>query len=416
MKDLLEVCCGLDVHKEMIAACLLSGSLGTEPKEEVREFSTLLSGLEEMREWLKANNCRDIAMESTGVYWFPIYNVLEAGAEEDFKFNITVANPYHMKNVPGKKTDIKDSRWIAGLLRAGLLEPSYIPPREIRELRDWTRYRRTLVQEMTGHKNRIEKQLQTCGFKLSTVLTDIFGKTGMALIRKLCEAGSIEPEEILNLLHGTARKKLDVIRQAVNGRMDGHDRAFLSMLVRNYEQSLKEIEDVEREIYACAQKYEPSIALLETIPGISGMTAITMISELGTDLSMFPTSGYLCSWAGVVPGDNESAGKKKSNRLKKGNPYVKCVICQCAWAATRARKNYLREWFYRLSKRRGMKKAVIALGHKLLVIVYNILTTGEAYDESRFAEVQKRVDESKKMKLIAQARKYGLVLTDARGT
>ncbi len=193
MKDLLEVCCGLDVHKEMIAACLLSGSLGTEPKEEVREFSTLLSGLEEMREWLKANNCRDIAMESTGVYWFPIYNVLEAGAEEDFKFNITVANPYHMKNVPGKKTDIKDSRWIAGLLRAGLLEPSYIPPREIRELRDWTRYRRTLVQEMTGHKNRIEKQLQACGFKLSTVLTDIFGKTGMALIRKLCEAGSIEP-------------------------------------------------------------------------------------------------------------------------------------------------------------------------------------------------------------------------------
>ncbi len=188
------------------------------------------------------------------------------------------------------------------------------------------------------------------------------------------------------------------------------------MLVRNYEQSLKEIEDVEREIYACAQKYEPSIGFLETIPGISGMTAITMISELGTDLSMFPTSGHLCSWAGVVPGDNESAGKKKSNRLKKGNPYVKCVICQCAWAATRARKNYLREWFYRLSKRRGMKKAVIALGHKLLVIVYNILTTGEAYDESRFAEVQKRVDESKKMKLIAQARKYGLVLTDARGT
>ena len=240
--------------------------------------------------------------------------------------------------------------------------------------------------------------------------------TGMALIRKLCEVGSIDPKELLSLLHGTARKKLDVIKQAVNGRMDRHGRAFLFMLVRNYEQSLKEIEDVEKEIYACAQKYEPSVALLETIPGISCMTAITIVSELGTDLSMFPTSGRLCSWAGVVPGDNESAGKKKSTRLKKGNPYVKCVICQCAWEATRASKNYLREWFYRLSKRRGMKKAVIALGHKLLVIVYNILTTGETYDEDRFAEVQKRVDESKKMKLIAQARKYGLVLTDVSAT
>lgn len=410
MQDLLEICCGLDVHKEMVVACLLKGSLGDEPEEEIREFSTLLSGLDMLRSWLLENGCTDVAMESTGVYWFPIYNVLEAITEGEVSFRITVANPHHMKNVPGKKTDIKDSRWIASLLRAGLLAPSYIPPRDIRELRDWTRYRRIITQEMTGHKNRIEKHLQQCGFKLSTFLSDIFGKTGMSLIHRLCEEGYIPPEEVLDHLKGTTRNKLNDIKQAVNGKMSLHERRFLAILVQTYLQCLAEIAEIERNIEDCAEKFKREITLISTIPGIQNLTAISLISEIGVDLHMFPTAAHLCSWAGMCPGSNESAGKRKSTKLKKGNPHIKSVLCQCAWASSRAKKNYLRDWFWKVSRRRGMKKAVIALGHKLLVIVYHMLTTGELYDENRYGQLRERQEEARKAKIIAEATKLGLKL------
>ena len=306
MKDLLEVCCGLDVHKEMIAACLLSGSLGTEPKEEVREFSTLLSGLEEMRGWLKENNCRDIAMESTGVYWFPIYNVLEAGAEEDFKFNITVANPYHMKNVPGKKTDIKDSRWIAGLLRAGLLEPSYIPPREIRELRDWTRYRRTLVQEMTGHKNRIEKQLQACGFKLSTVLTDIFGKTGMDLIRKLCEAGSMG-------------YTMDSFRRAVKEAMGG-----ASSGTDGYTKIMGNAAATAEQMKAYLKAKNPNVAqiVLDMVPlYLSEGKAEGVRGDVAFAQSCLETGNFTFSGSAVTLSQNNFCGMGVTSNGMKGNSF-----------------------------------------------------------------------------------------------
>lgn len=411
MKDLLEICCGLDVHKDMVVACLLKGELGSEPEGEIVEYSTLLSGLDCLKTWLVENDCRDIAMESTGVYWFQIYNVLESMFADEGGVHITVTNPRHMKNVPGKKTDTNDARWIAGLLRAGLLTPSYIPPRDIRELRDWTRYRKTLVQEMTGHKNRIEKCLQSCGFKLSTFLSDIFGLTGMTMIKRLCEVGYITSAEVDSMVFSTARKKISDLRQALNGKLNTHEREFLSMLVRTYEHSQAEIADVEVKIMECAQKYESAISLIETIPGIQRLTAVTIISELGTDLSMFPTAGHLCSWVGLCPGNNESAGKKKSTRITQGNIHLKSVLCQCAWGATRSKKNYLREWFYKLSRRRGMKKAVIALARKMLVIIYSMLTTGECYDERHFDDAQIKYDDIRKKRLIAEAKKLGLELT-----
>jgi Transposase and inactivated derivatives len=413
MKDLLEICCGLDVHKDVVVACLLKGELGSEPQGEIIEFSTLLSGLDSLKTWLVNNNCRDIAMESTGVYWFQIYNVLESMFAEDGGVKITVTNPRHMKNVPGKKTDVNDARWIAGLLRAGLLAPSYIPPRDIRELRDWTRYRKTLVQEMTGHKNRIEKFLQQCGFKLSTFLSDIFGLTGMTIIKRLCEVGFVAAADVDSMVFSTARKKISELRQALNGKLNAHEREFLSMLVRTYEHSLTEIEAVEAKIMECAQKYEAAVSLIESIPGIQRTTAVTIVSELGTDLSMFPTAGHLCSWVGMCPGNNESAGKKKSTRITQGNAHLKSVLCQCAWGATRSKKNYLREWFYKLSKRRGMKKAVIALGRKLLVIIYNMLTTGECYDEKHFGDAQIKYKDIRKKRLIAEAKRLGLELMSA---
>ena len=410
MRNLLEVCCGLDVHKEVLVACLLKGGIEEEPEPIIREFSTLLSGLDEFKRWIMENGCRDVAMESTGVYWFPIYNVLESIFYEEGGVHIIVANPHHMKNVPGKKTDVKDAHWIATLLRAGLLAPSYIPPKEIREMRDWTRYRDVLIKELVGHKNRIEKYLQQCGFKLSTILTDIFGMSGAALIEKLCLKGSLTEEDVKECLHGTLRGKLVEVQQAVAGKLSGHERMFLSNLVKVMENCRKEIEEAERRIAACANRYEPALLLLETIPAIQRRASAILVSELGTDLSMFPTAGHLCKWAGLCPGDNESAGKKKSTRITKGNPRIKSVMVQCAWAATRCKNFFLRDWFYRLRARRGTKKALIAVARKLLAIVWHVLTSGEAYREERYDETRKRQEERRRQKLKAEARKLGFQL------
>lgn len=413
MKNLLEVCCGLDVHKEILVACMLKGNLDDEPEPVIREFSTLLCGLDEFKQWVMENGCRDVAMESTGVYWFPIYNVLESIFYEDEQVNIIVANPHHMKNVPGKKTDIKDAQWIATLLRAGLLAPSYIPPKEIRELRDWTRYRDILIKELVGHKNRIEKHLQQCGFKLSTILSDIFGMSGNMLIRKLCQDGKLSEHDIQECLCGTLKNKSSEVQQAVAGKLSEHDRVFLANLVKVMDHCQLEIDEVEKQITDCVAKYEPSLQLLETIPAVQRRASTIIISELGVDLSMFPTAGHLCKWAGLCPGDNESAGKKKSTRITKGNPRIKSVMVQCAWAATRCKNFFLRDWFYRLRVRRGTKKALIAVARKLLAIVWHVLTTGEIYEETRYDETRKRDEERRKQKLKSEAAKIGFKLVPA---
>lgn len=410
MQDLLEVCCGLDVHKEVIVACLLKGRLEEEPEPIIREFPTLLSGLDEFKKWIMENGCRNVAMESTGVYWFPIYNVLESILYGEERVNIIVANPHHMKNVPGKKTDVKDAQWIATLLRAGLLAPSYIPPKEIRELRDWTRYRDVLIKEMVGHKNRIEKHLQQCGLKLSTILSDIFGMSGTLLVKRLCEKGALEERDVVECLKGTLRGKVSEVRLAVAGKLSEHDRIFLTDLVKVKENCDREIEDVEQRITGYSEKYEPAMQALETIPAVQRRASAIIISELGVDLSMFQSAGHLCKWAGLCPGDNESAKKKKTMRITKGNPRIKSVMCQCAWAATRCKKSFLRDWFYRLRARRGTKKALIAVARKLLAIVWHVLTTGETYDEARYEQTKKNDEERRKQKLKAEAAKLGFKL------
>lgn len=410
MRNLLEVCCGLDVHKEVLVACLLKGSVDEEPEPIIQEFPTLLNGLEEFKEWLIKHNCRDVAMESTGVYWYPIYNVLESIFSDDGGLRIIVANPHHMKNVPGKKTDIKDAHWIATLLRAGLLTASYIPPRDIRELRDWTRYRDIIVKEMVGHKNRIEKFLQQCGFKLSTFLSDIFGMSGMLLIRKLCKQGQLSTVEVQSCLKGTLRNKLSEVRQAVNGRLSEHERLFLSTLVETFDSCQTEIENIEQRIMVCAAKYKPTLCLLETIPALQERASTVIISELGIDLSMFPTAGHLCKWAGLCPGDYESAGKKKSTKITKGNPHIKSVLVQCAWCATRCKNFFLRDWFYRLRARRGAKKALIAVARKLLSIIWYMITNNEPYCEDRYNMTKKAQEEKRLQKLKSDAAKMGLKL------
>lgn len=403
MKDLLEICCGIDVHKDVLVACLLKGSIDKEPIPTIRELSTLLSGLTELQEWLLMENCYDIAMESTGVYWYTLYNVLEAGFTGR-DVHIIVTNPRHMKNVPGKKTDTKDAQWIATLLRAGLLKPSYIPPADIRELRDLTRYRRNMVHETAIQKNRVEKYLQQCGFKLSSILSDIFGMSGSAIIDRLCIKGKIEATEVLGLLRGTARAKYSQVQQAVNGTMSEHQRSFLAMLVKWYRDCEAHVQEVETRMYACAEKYREAIDLVCTIPAVQEITAITVISEIGVNLRAFPSAAHLCSWAGMCPGNNESAGKRKSEKVLHANAYIKSILCQCAWGTARSRHTYLHEWFWKLKVRRGGKRAVMAVAHKLLSFIYHILTNHQPFDEERHLAVKEEQDKIRIHKIIAEAK------------
>lgn len=308
MQDILKICCGLDVHKETVVACLLNGDFEKKPESTIRTFSTLREGLEELKAWLIKENCHHVAMESTGVYWQPVYNVLESAF--DGNMVLIVANARHMKNVPGKKTDMKDAEWIAGLLRAGLLAGSFVPAQPIRRLRDLTRYRKSIVEEVGDQKNRIEKHLQSCGFKLSSFLTDIFGVSGRAIINHLYRHGRISALEVEGYVQKRARTKLSEIKQAVNGQMDQLQMEFLQLLLKRLDENCQHLQLVEQKIETELANYQQQVKQLDGIPGIDVTAAAAIIAEIGIDMSRFKTAEHICSWAGLTPGNNESAGKK----------------------------------------------------------------------------------------------------------
>lgn len=309
MQDILEVCCGLDVHRDTVVACLLKGNLEDNPSKEIRTFSTLLPELDQLREWLEEEQCRHVAMESTGVYWQPVYTALESAF--DGTMVLIVANARHMKNVPGKKTDIKDAEWIATLLRAGLLQGSFIPSEKVRELRELTRYRRSIVEEITSQKNRIEKYLQSYGFKLSSFLTDIFGVSGRLIIDCLAQHGQIGTDKVQLYVKGKAKIKTDDIKIAVNGKLNLHQREFLTMLLKRLDEDYAHLNIVDFKIESALEIFQVQIQQLDGIPGISITAAAAIIAEISADMSKFKTADHICSWAGVSPGNNESAGKKK---------------------------------------------------------------------------------------------------------
>jgi len=410
MKDILETCCGLDVHKDTVVACLLKGNVDGEPTKTFRTFSTLIAGLEELRTWLEEENCRHVAMESTGVYWQPVYNILE----EAFDSNIAliVANARHMKNVPGKKTDMRDAEWIATLLRAGLLEGSFIPPKPIRELRNLTRYRKSVMEEIASQKNRIEKHLQSCGFKLSTFLTDIFGLSGRAIMDHLAHHGKITPQEIEALVKGRARKKADEIKQAVNGQMDVHQREFLKLLLGWLDQHYEHLRQVEQKLEEKLKQYQRQLQHLDSIPGIDKTAAAAILAEIGIDMRCFKTAEHICSWAGLSPGNNESAGKRKSTHVTRGNTYLKRILCEIGWCITRIRSSYLSSWYWKVKQRRGAKVALVALARKLLVIIYNLLKNDVDYDEASFEKAKQKQHGFRVKKIIDEARKLGLAIVE----
>jgi len=411
MDDILGCCCGLDVHKESIVACLLQGPMeeGLKPTSEMREFSTHLADLVALRRWLEQHNCQYVAMESTGIYWQPIYTVLEESLTDDM--HLLVVNARHMRNVPGRKTDMRDAEWIATLLRAGLLKGSFVPDRNIRDLRQFTRYRKAIVRDITSQKNRIEKLLQRNGFRLSSFLTDIFGVSGIAIMEQLVEVGRITPQTLDDCLKRRARAKAGDILTNMNGTLSVPQRRLLRMQLAHLGDLQDNLQEVEQDICKGFAQFEDLLDLLKTIPGISETASYAILAEIGADMGAFPTAQHLCSWAGLAPGNNESAGKKKRQRINPGNPYLKTILCEAAWTIARQKKLYLSGWYWRLKQRTDSKRAIIALARKLLVIIYAMLRSGQPFDEQRFQERKVASEQRRVRHMVHELTKLGCVVS-----
>jgi transposase len=362
--------CGLDVHKETVVACVMGSGI----KKEIRTFSTKTNDLLSLKTWLSSMGITHVAMESTGSYWKPVFNVLEDS------FTLILANARHIKNVPGRKTDVKDSEWICRLLRSGLLAGSFIPPQVIRELRDLTRYRRKLMQSLSAEKNRIQKVLEDANIKISSVLSDTFGVSGSQMITAIME-GKLCEEEMANLAKGKLTCKKEEIREALVGYFQDHHRFMIRASLEHIKHLEKLISDLDWETKKKLEQYQKEYDLLQTIPGVKEQGAASIIAEIGVDMNIFPSEGHLSTWAGMSPGNNESAGKKKSGKTTQGNKNLRAALTQCAWAASKTKNTYLSAKYHSLVGRRGKKRALIAIGHKILVIAYHIIKNGLPYKE-----------------------------------
>src|ERR1700757_289092 len=374
MQTLVERGCGLDVHQATVVACLLIVLGSGKVHKQVRTFGTTTRELMGLREWWLSESCTHVAMESTGVYWKPIYAILEGA------FEIVVANAQHVKKVPGRKTDVKDAEWIADLLCHGLLRSSFVSPKPIRELRDLTRYRRKLVESQAAERNRLLKLLETANIKLASVATDVFGMSGRLMLRALIE-GKASPREMAELAKRKLRSKIPELELALEGRLEEHHRFLLKLQLDRLELVEKDLEILEQRIQQQLEPYAAQLALLDEIPGVDWTLAAVLIAELGVDMSVFQNVSQMASWAGVCPGNNESAGKRKSSRIPKGNVYLKTALVEAAHSAAKAKGTYLRDKFYRLKARRGYKRAAVAIAHKILVAVYHILSQNLPYND-----------------------------------
>ena len=420
MEDILECGCGLDVHKESIVACLLKGTpiTGNKPEKEIQEFGTQMKDLIQLREWLQDRHCTYVAMESTGVYWQPIYAILEQSLSDPERaqgvdMHLLVVNARHMRNVPGKKTDMRDAEWIATLLRAGLLKGSFVPEQNIRDLRQYTRYRKALIRDITSQKNRVEKLLQASGFRLSSFLSDIFGASGMGLMQELIQVGYLSQESVKACLKAAARKKADEILSNLNGIVSVPQRKLLKMQLDHLKDLQENLQEVDDHIHTDFTKFERPIQLLDSIPGIDIIAAYTILAEISANLTAFPTAQHLCAWAGLAPGNHESAGKKRKQRILHGDPYLKTVLCEVAWVIAGQKKLYLSSWYWRLKQRTDAKRAIVALARKLLVIIYAMIKSNQPYNEQRFIERKNVVEQKHVKRMINELAKLGYVMSAA---
>lgn len=365
--------CGVDVHKRTVVACLRWIDPGGQLHKETRTFGTVTQELLALSDWLSEHEVSHVAMESTGVYWRPVYNILEG------QFELLVVNAAHIKNVPGRKTDVADAEWIADLLAVGLLRGSCIPERDTRELRELVRYRKSLVRDRTAEVNRVQKVLEGANIKLSDVATDIMGKSGRAILEGLIE-GEDAAEALAELSKGRLRNKREELAQALQGRMGTHQRFMLRELLGHIDYLNQTIERLETEIEERQRPFEEEIERLKGVPGLQERQARVVAAEL-PDVSRFPTAKHLASWAGLAPGNNESAGKRKSGKITQGNPTLREALIEAAWAAVRSKNTYLSSMYRRLAPRRGAKKAIVAVAHSMLISIYYMLTRGTDYIE-----------------------------------
>jgi transposase len=369
-----EACAGLDVHKRTVEATVRWIGSDGRPESLTRKFGTMTRDLRELRDWLMSRGVTHVAMESTGVFWKPVYNCLESHME------VWLVNARHVKNVPGRKTDASDSQWLAKLLQAGLLQPSFVPPREIRDLRDLTRQRSQFISEKTRVVNRIHKTLEDANIKLGSVATDIVGVSGRAMLKALIDE-KIDPEQLADLAKGRLRKKIPELQLALEGFVTEHHRYLLKMFLEHLEHLDQVIELLDNRIRSKTAVHREALDRLDAIPGVDERVAQTIIAEIGPDMDQFPTHKNLASWAGMSPGNNESAGKRKSGKTTKGSRWLRAALVQAAWAASRTKDSYLSAQFGRIVRRRGRKRAMVAVGHSILVIVYNMLKHGTPYND-----------------------------------
>ena len=377
MQPILECCCGVDVHKDMIEACIIKG---LDNPEFIRmQFSTYPSSLKNFVNWLFENDCFHIAMESTGVYWRPIYEAIEANSP--YYENIIVANAHNMRNLPGRKTDVKDAEWIATLLQHGLLEPSFVPERLIRNLREFARTYKNSVGDKTRCLNRLEKFLQTHGFKLSSVLSDINSVSGMNILNLLAQKGSLSVSDVKAALRGRHKNTADDIQKAICGTLNANECFLLQDFIYEVKHIQEHINKILTKMQEIAEPYFEIIERLDSIPGIDITSALLILAEIGScPNKSFKTSKHLCSWAGLSPRNDQSAGKIKSKKILPGNPYVKSILCQVAWVAVKNRKNPLGNWFWSNQARLGKKKAIIAVSRKILALSYALISNNTFYD------------------------------------
>jgi transposase len=374
MDTLYPRCAGIDVHKGNVVVCVRCCDRPGKAFEEVRTFSTMTRDLLALSDWLAEQGVTHVAMESTGVYWKPVFNILESGVR------VILVNAGHIKQVPGRKADVKDCQWVAQLLQHGLLKASFVPPEPIRGLRDLTRQRAQLIQERSAAANRIQKVLGDANVKPASVATDVLGVSGRGMLEALV-AGETDPAKLADLARQRLREKIPALQLALRGRVTDHHRFLLRVHLDHITHLEELIGRLGARIAEALAPFAEAAERLTTIPGVSQRVAETVVAEIGTNMEQFPSAGHLASWAGMCSGNNESAGKRRSGRTVKGNRWWKRILVQAAWAASHTKGTYLAAQYRRLAKRRGRKRALVAVGHTLLVIIYHVLKRGTTYQD-----------------------------------